>query len=174
MSAELVESLDANRKTKTDILIDHDGNTAIGGKLFVGGNPASDEKNSSLLAFKRELTGLGKAVDKLSREIEKAEARCDTDRKKLAENEEKTVDLQSLIIKVERGLLGIELQETSTRQEIERADRHRQVVAAEKVQIGSEIEQLKVRLAEAASSGETAEKLRLSVAGETGTYFRRA
>lgn len=166
MSAELVESLEAKEKKDADILIDYNGNTIIGGRLFVGGNPAADEKNSSLLAFKRELTGLSKAVDKLSKEIGKAEAKCQIDRGVLVDKEEKTVDLQSLIIKVERGLLGIELQETSTRQEIERAARHRQVVAAEGSQIASEIEQLNIKLAEAATSSETAENLRLAVSGE--------
>ncbi len=166
LSAELVEDLGASGKTKADIQINYDGDMVIGGKLFVGGNAASGEKNSSLLAFKRELSGLGKAVDKLAREIASAESKCEADRKILVDKEEKTVDLQSLIIKVERGILGIELQERSTQQEIERAERHRQVVASELTEIKTEIEQLGLKLAEAASSSESAEKLRLSAYDE--------
>ncbi len=166
LSAELVEDLGASGKTKADIQINYDGDMVVGGKLFVGGNAASGEKNSSLLAFKRELAGLGKAVDKLSREIASAESKCEADRKILVDKEEKTVDLQSLIIKVERGILGIELQERSNHQEIERAERHRHVVASELNEIKSEIEQVGLKLAEAASSGESAEKLRASASDE--------
>ena len=166
MAAELVASLESKGKSSADILINGNGDMAVGGKFFVGGNPAADGKNSSLLAFKRELSGLSKAVDKLSKEIVSAESNCEADRTILVDREEKTVDLQSLIIKVERGILGIELQERSAIQEIERADRHRQVVASEKSQIESEIEQLGAKLAEAAASSENAEKLRTTASDE--------
>ena len=166
LSAVLVENLGAARNVTADIRIDFKGDMVIGGKLFVGGNATSDEKNSSLLAFKRELTGLGKSVDKLSEEIASAESECEAAHMILVDKEEKTVDLQSLMIKVERGILGIELQEKSTLQEIERADRHRQVVASELNQIKSEIAQVNSKLAEALSSGESAEKLRASVSDE--------
>ena len=166
LSAELVEVLGASGKAKADIQINYDGDMVISGKLFVRGNAASGEKNSSLLAFKRELAGLGKAVDRLAKEIASAEFKCEVDRKILVDKEEKTVDLQSLIIKVERGILGIELQERSTHQEIERAERHRQVVASEFNEITSEIEQVRLKLAEAASSSESAEKLRGSASNE--------
>ena len=166
LSAELVEDLNIAGKTKADIRINYDGDIVVRDALFVGGNAAADEKNSSLLAFKRELAGLGKAVDKLSKEIVAAESKCETNRTVLVDKEEKTVDLQSLIIKVERGILGIELQEKSTLQEIERSDRHRQVVASELDQIKDEIGQVNAKLAEAASSGEGAEKLRASALGE--------
>ena len=162
MSAELVENFETKVKTGADVRINYNGDIVVSGKLFVGGNAASDEKNSSLLAFKRELAGLGKAVDKLAKEIASAESKCEADRNMLVDKEEKTVDLQSLIIKVERGILGMELQETSARQEIERAERHRQVVASELNQIRSEIEQVNLKLTEAASSSEGAEKLRAS------------
>ncbi|MEO7673755.1 MAG: hypothetical protein ABIU09_06725, partial [Pyrinomonadaceae bacterium] len=166
LSAELVEDLSSTEKNRADIRIDYSGDMVVGGKLFVGGNAASDEKNLSLLAFKRELAGLGKAVSKLAKEIASAEAKCEIDRKDLADKEEKTVDLQSLIIKVERGILGMELQERSAIQEIERAERHRQVVASELKQIRSEIEQVHAKLAEAASSSESAEKLRIAASDE--------
>ena len=84
----------------------------------------------------------------------------------LIDTEEKTVDLQSLIIKVERHILGVELQERSTRQEIERADRHRQVVASEREQIRSEIEEVRSKLAEAAENGGSAEGFRAAAAAE--------
>ncbi len=166
LSAELVDNLESKGKKNADILINYDGEMIVADKLFIGGNAASDAKNSSLLAFKRELAGLGKAVDKLSKEIAAAESKCEIDRKLLVDKEEKTVDLQSLLIKVERGLLGIELQQKSTLQEIQRADRHRHVVASELTQIRSEIEQVNSKLGEAGSSGSSAEELRTSVADE--------
>ena len=166
LCAELTEGLAVAGKTKADIQINYQGDMIVGGKLFVSGNAASDEKNLSLLAFKRELHGLGKAVGKLTKEIAAAESRCETDRKILVDKEEKTVDLQSLIIKVERGILGIELQEMSIHQEIDRAERHRQVVANETSQIILEIEHLKLRLTEAESSGGSAEGLRLAASDE--------
>ena len=82
------------------------------------------------------------------------------DGRALALIEEKTVDLQSLIIKVERGLHGLDIQRSTTRQEIERAERHKKVVAEEQKQTREEIEQNRLRITEAAENRRRAEAFR--------------
>ena len=59
----------------------------------------------------------------------------DGSRDQLVDLESKTVDLQSLIIKVDRGIHGLQIQVHAAREEIERAERHRKVVADELEQI---------------------------------------
>jgi chromosome segregation ATPase len=54
-------------------LIDTDGDYVFQGRLFVGGKAQANEKNSSLLAFKRELRELEAAIKNLTKEAEKAE-----------------------------------------------------------------------------------------------------
>lgn len=168
MSAAFVDDLRSVKKPGAEIVIDSRGEMIVGGTLFVTGSRTSDERNSSLLAFKRELSGLGKAVEKLTDKLAVAEALVEKDRQALVEQEEKTVDLQSLIIKVERGLVALEVQEKSNLQEIERANRHSTVVGSEIEQLDREADQLKERLAEAASGGANAETERVSVADELG------
>ncbi|MGD9561740.1 MAG: chromosome segregation protein SMC [Pyrinomonadaceae bacterium] len=166
MSAELVDDLSSRSGSDGQILIDPRGGISVGGRLFVAGSATTEEKNASLLAFKRELSGLGQAVDKLAKKIAAAETEVEKDRRALVEQEEKTVDLQSLIIKVERGLVTLEMQERANRQEIDRANRHRTVVLAELDQLAGEAEQLQGRLADADAGEAQAEKLRMSAADE--------
>ncbi|MCC6330272.1 MAG: AAA family ATPase, partial [Acidobacteria bacterium] len=108
----------------------------------------------------RELLGLGKAVESLAKKVAAGETAVERDRSGLVEQEERTVDLQSLIIKVERGLVGLEIQEKNNLQEIERANRHRNVVAAELEQLAGEADQLQNRLQEAAAGESKAEEFR--------------
>ncbi|HKX84695.1 MAG TPA: chromosome segregation protein SMC [Pyrinomonadaceae bacterium] len=159
LSAEFVDSFDSlNGHPGT--FVDLKGSMRIGGRFFVSGDEITDEKNESLLAFKRELAGLGKALEVLTADVESAHARSEADRKALIESEERTVDLQSLIIKVERHILSLEMQERSLRQEIERAERHKKVVAEEYQQAQSEIVEINDRIHEAESNRRAAEELR--------------
>ena len=129
--------------------------------LFISGRELTDDQpNASLLAFKRELSGLEGTLAALDEQIAVARSIAEEDGRELASLEEKTVDLQSLIIKVERGLHGLDIQRSTTRQEIERAERHKKVVADEQRQTHEEIEQNKARIAEAAESRRTAEQYR--------------
>ncbi len=161
MAARIVDSFDDAESHYDEILIDLDGDVFIRGLLFIGGKIAANEKNASLLAFKRELNQLERDAGNLSSEIEKAERTVAESRKTLEEKEEKTVDLQSLIIKVERGVHGLEIQERSTQQEIERAERHRAVVAGETDQIGAEILEIHNRQEQSATNSQTAEEQRV-------------
>ncbi len=158
MTARLVENF-AGPKSD-DILVNFDGDMLIGGMLSISGKQGADQKNSSLLAFKRELSGLERSAERLEKLIANVESRSSVNRKSLTEKEEKTVDLQSLIIKVERGILGFEVQHNSLKQDIERAARHIKVVAEEKAQIESEIEHIRTQITEAAANRQGAESLR--------------
>lgn len=166
MAARLVDDIGTAAIDAGQIAIDKAGEFTFGSTLFEGGSNTADEKNASLLAFKRELSGLGKAVAKLGKDMAAAEAAVESDRAELAKQEEKIVDLQSLIIKVERGLVALELQEKTNQHEIERAERHLSVVLAEIDQARTESDSLSQKIREAEEGGINAEAQRLSVSDE--------
>lgn len=141
MSVQITENLSEVKAERSEVFANLDGDLNFGGKLFVSGKPNSNEKNTSLLAFKRELRELETKNNSLSKEVERAENETDKARFDLTEKENEIVDLQSLMVKIERELLSLEIQEKSIRQEIERAERHEKVVA-------EEIQQIKMELAE--------------------------
>ena len=163
MAAQFTDDFD-NIEEKNDISVTFGGDVNIGGKLFVGGKTNANEKNGSLLAFKRELRQLESDTNKLNKEIEKAEKETEKARQALTEKENKLVDLQSLIVKVERELLAQEIEAKSLAQEIERARRHQRVVAEETGQIETEIAEIRRKQAEAKTNAEKAEKARLAAA----------
>ncbi len=158
MSARLVD--DFGTKAGNEILINHEGEMLLGGRLFVGGKQGSDGKNESLLAFKRELTGLEKTTKRLASEIETAKTTTEKARRILADNEGKMVDLQSLIIKVDRGVHGLQIQVRTAREEIERAERHRRVVADESGQTTAEIADLRQKRDDALANKKAADLAR--------------
>jgi chromosome segregation protein len=161
LSAKLIENIGDAETGTGEVFVTRGGTVISGDGLFVSGREATDDRpNASLLAFKRELTGLGTTLAALDEEISIARAIAEEDGRALASIEEKTVDLQSLIIKVERGLHGLDIQRSTTRQEIERAERHKKVVAEEQKQTLEELEQNKTRIAEAAENRHTAEQFR--------------
>ena len=160
MSAEFVETFAKLKIKPTENYVDAEGDLNFGGKLFVGGKVQTNEKNSSLLAFKRELRELDAATAKLAKEIEKAEKETEKARKILSEKEEKLVDLQSLVVKVERDLHAQEVQAKSLAQEIERAQRHSRVVADENKQIEKEITEISAKKKSATENAKNAEKAR--------------
>ncbi|MGD9629413.1 MAG: chromosome segregation protein SMC [Pyrinomonadaceae bacterium] len=159
MSARLVDAFDAGSRPG-ETLVKPNGDILIGGRLFISGNSPADEQNASLLAFKRELSGLDARAAALEGELHLAESTAQAKRATLAEIEEKAVDVQSLIIKVERHILGLESQEALARQEIERADRHRKVVADEIAQAKNEVAEIEARISEAEQNARNAMELR--------------
>jgi chromosome segregation protein len=161
LSAKLIDNIGDAETGTGEVYVTRGGTVISGDGLFVSGREATDDRpNASLLAFKRELTGLGTTLAALDEEISIARAIAEEDGRTLAGIEEKTVDLQSLIIKVERGLHGLDIQRSTTRQEIERAERHKKVVAEEQKQTLEELEQNKTRIAEAAENRQAAEQYR--------------
>lgn len=160
MALEFIENLG---EAKVDSnLIDAEGDFVFGGKLFVSGKANANEKNSSLLAFKRELRELETAIKNLTRETEKSEKETEKARKVLAGKEEEIVDLQSLIVQVERDLLSLEIQEKSARAETERAERHKKVVGEEIAQIEKELGEIGAKQKEARTNADKAEKARVA------------
>ena len=156
MSAKLVEDFDYSEKNDENFAT-FAGDLNFGGKLFVGGKVNANEKNTSLLAFKRELRELKSTGELLSNEINSNEIETEKVRKILVEKENEIVDLQSLIVKVERELLSLEIQEKSIKQEIERAERHKKVVGEETKQIETELEQIRQKQKDAKLNAEKAE-----------------
>ena len=159
MALEFAENPEAEKSNEN--LIDADGDFVFARRLFVSGRAQANEKNSSLLAFKRELRELETALKNLSKDTEKAEKETAKARQNLAEKEEQIVDLQSLIVQVERDLLSLEIQEKSARTETERADRHKKVVAEEITQIEKEIGEIGSKQKDAQINAEKAEKARV-------------
>lgn len=157
MALEFAEELNGKAN-----LIDAEGDYIFGGKLFVSGKAQANEKNSSLLAFKRELRELESTIKNLAKTIEKSEKETEKARKVLSEKEEQIVDLQSLIVQVERDVLGLEIQEKSARQETERAERHKKVVTEEIAQIERELGEIETKQKEARVNAEKAETARVA------------
>ncbi|MGI8639914.1 MAG: chromosome segregation protein SMC [Pyrinomonadaceae bacterium] len=172
MAAQLVEDFHAAKVESDEIFATFDGDLNFGGKLFVSGKANANEKNSSLLAFKRELRELKTNSEKLGKEIEKAERETEKASLCLVEKENEIVDLQSLIVKVERELLGLEIREKSIKQEIERAERHKKVVAEETKQIETELAEIQEKQKEAKLNAQKAEKAR-SVSAEKSADITR-
>ncbi len=141
MSVQITENLGEAKAEGNEVFANLDGDLNFGGKLFISGKQNSNEKNTSLLAFKRELRELDTKNKALSKEVERAEKATDKARFDLTEKENEIVDVQSLMVKIERELLSLEIRERSIKQEIERTERHEKVIA-------EEIQQLKMELAE--------------------------
>ena len=161
LSARIVDTVEDADVSTGETFVTLGGTVITPAGLFVSGLEVTDDQpNASLLAFKRELSGLERTLTALDEEIAAARLIAEDDSRSLASLEEKTVDLQSLIIKVERGLHGLDIQRSTTRQEIDRAERHKKVVAEERRQTMEEIEQNKVRISEAVENRERAEQLR--------------
>jgi chromosome segregation protein len=160
MSAMLVDDLANARAVSGAVFVDHDGDMIYGSKLFVGGGRQKESKNESLLAFKRELNGLTSSVKGLAGKLEAARGKVESARSRLMDNESKMVDLQSVLIKVDRGIHGLQIQIRTTREEIERSLRHRKVVESEAGQLVAEIADFEARIADAARDREAAEKAR--------------
>jgi chromosome segregation protein len=160
LSTRIVESLDDVDLTSGESFVTLGGTVVTSNGLFISGQEVADGTNASLLAFKRELSGLEKTLVALDSEIAIARSISEENGRALATLEEQTVDLQSLIIKVERGLHGLEIQRSTTRQEIDRAERHKKVVSEERKQTGGETAQNLERIAEAAANRKSAEQFR--------------
>ncbi|MCY7347294.1 MAG: hypothetical protein LH614_13855, partial [Pyrinomonadaceae bacterium] len=165
MAAILTENLETATAKSDETLIGLNGDLNVGGKLFVGGKINANEKNTSLLAFKRELRELENVTQKLNEEFEEAEKETVEARNILTERENKLVDLQAFIVKVERELLSNEMQAKSLAQETERAARHKKVVGEESKQIETEVSEIELKRRDAKSSAEKAAKARESAAG---------
>ena len=172
-SARLVANVYTEESTDGELIVDHDGNIHAAGQLFISGASATDQQNASLLAFKRELSELDHEARRLAQVVDVEETANAADRGALAEHEERTVDLQSVIIKVERGILALEVQERAARQDIERSERHKKVVADERAQVEIEIQDLEKRLLDAAENSASAKSKVAEIAEQIADVTER-
>ncbi|MDQ2746114.1 MAG: chromosome segregation protein SMC [Acidobacteriota bacterium] len=156
MAARLTEHFDEAKAQGEEIFVDSGGDLNVGGKLFIGGKANASEKNTSLLAFKRELRELEKTIVKLDEAVAEADEQTEKARVVLVEKENKLVDSQSFIVKFERDILAVEVRVKSLAQEIERAERHKKVVGAEAEQITRELSEVAAKRGEAKSNAEKA------------------
>ena len=160
MSAKVIENIEKAKAKKDEVFVTLEGDLVVGGKLFVSGKTKANQKNNSLLAFKRELRELEKSSKKSEKAKAKLEKQVEKSSKVLNEKEEAIIDLQSFIVQVERNLLSQEIQSKSLAQEIERAERHKKIVSEETLQIESEIKQTTKKRKEAQSNAKIANKAR--------------
>lgn len=161
MSAVLVDDLAAASGKGDQTFVSRSGDLLLAGRVYVAGQQKPAGKNTSLLAFKRELSQLGKEAVRLEAAIRSAASDVERARESLVELESKTVDLQSLIIKVDRGIHGLQIQVHAAKEEIARAERHQKVVLTEVEQIFHEIADAKQSGVEARSNKENAEASRV-------------
>ncbi|REJ79249.1 MAG: chromosome segregation protein SMC [Acidobacteria bacterium] len=158
MHARLIDSLRDADEADHEIAATWDGDIVAGGQLYVSGRTPEGEKNVSILGFKRELSELKLGASELAAGIKRAEEDVETASATVASLEDRLVDLQALIVKIERESLSKEVHARSLAQEIERAERHRTVVSDEISQNVSEIESLESRKREAAENAGIASK----------------
>ncbi len=156
MNARVVDDLVGSHARSGDVVVTPGGGISFGDRVLISGQAKASGKNTSLLAFKRELTQLGKECTRLDTSIAAQRGKVEAARTQLVDSESKTVDLQSLIIKVDRGIHGLQIQVHSAKEEIGRAERHRKVVTDEVAQIMAEIADLKQQQAEALVNKESA------------------
>lgn len=173
MSADLVDELDDTPSAAGGVTVAENGDIRFGNSLFISGQTSTGERNDSLLAFKRELTGLARSAERLENEVAKAEEAANAERSALTNLEERTVDLQSLIIKVERHILSLELHEKNVRQEIDRTERHRKVVVEEHAQLTAEIADMRAKIGAAQTSRIEAEAARREAQADLDETTRR-
>jgi len=168
-----VESISAESCEDEQMVVDYDGNVLIGGRLLISGKANKGGKNDSLLAFKRELNHLGTAVDRLESTVNVAREEVEQSKAALVEIESRTVDLQSLIIKVDRGIHGLQIQVQTAREEISRAERHRKVVEDEAAQIALEMAELKSRRTDALATKASADEARSETESSLESIYGR-
>lgn len=159
MSAEVVGNIE---NAKAESFVTTEGDLVFKGKLFISGKANQNEKNSSLLGFKRELRELQTNNERLVKEVEKAEKEINKLREKLSNKDSQISELQTVITTAERELLSLEIQAKSLAQEIDRAERHKKVVAEETKQIERELSELVSKQKDAKSNAQKAELARQS------------
>ncbi len=161
MTARVVDSVDQVGNGDR-LVVTREGDLVYSGKLFVSGAKDSSAQNTSLLAFKREMRELAKAVTVSEKEVAESAKVVEDSRSNLKKHEENLVDLQSYIVQLERDLLSREIQATSVVQEIDRAERHKKIVEDEIAQIRKEIEILEAKSKDALESATSAETARVA------------
>jgi chromosome segregation protein len=162
MTSQVVESIGVASNNIDENFVSFDGDLCFGGTLFVSGKHNTNEKNTSLLAFKRELRELQSTNKSLTKNLAIAEAKVEEQKLNFAAKEEKVFDIQQIIAFRERELLSDELTIKSLIQDSERNERHKKVIAADSEQINKELNELKTRLSQIDENAKVADKERVT------------
>ncbi len=163
MNARIVDTLDdatALSLATGDMFVTTDGDWVAGGQLVNAGNGRALEEGAGLLTFKRELRELELRGNELAGELAVAEMSARDARARLTGLEEAVVMLNASIAHEEREAMSRELNASTLKQDVERAERHLRVVADDIARLSEDRRELEKRRAETTAEAETAEAAR--------------
>jgi chromosome segregation protein len=163
MNARLASSLDdaiARSLATGEMYVTLNGDWVTHGQFVSAGDARALEEGAGLLTFKRELRELEARAEVLQMELTSAEANASSARDRLVVLEDAVVLLNEAIKREERELMARELAAASLGQEIERADRHIRVVAADAARVKEEQLEVERRRLNALTEANAAEQAR--------------
>ena len=167
MNARLAVSLDeamAQSLATGEVFVTLNGDWVAKGQFVSAGDARALEEGAGLLTFKRELRELEARAEALRTEMGVAETAAQEARTRLVELEDAVVLLNEAIGREEREAMARELTAAGLAQEIERAERHVRVVAADADRIEDERRETEQRRLTAMSDAEAAELARTTAA----------
>jgi chromosome segregation protein len=165
INARIVDTLDdatALSLATGDMFVTTDGDWVAGGQLVNAGNPdkSGPEEGAGLLTFKRELRELELRGNELAGELAVAEMSAKDARSRLTGLEESVVLLNASIAREEREAMSRELNASTLKQDVERAERHLRVVADDIARLSEERRELGDRRANTIAEAGMAEAAR--------------
>jgi chromosome segregation protein len=163
MNARIVDTLDdatALSLATGDMFVTADGDWVAGGQLVNAGNGRALEEGAGLLTFKRELRELELRANELAGELAVAEMSAKDSRSRLTGLEESVVLLNASIAREEREAMSRELNASTVKQDVERAERHLRVVADDIARLSEERRELEDRRANTIAEAGMAEAAR--------------
>lgn len=140
------------------------GEIVTANNLFQFGKANGNEKNHSILAFKRELRELQKQSEQLITKLTEAENTVQTEKANVLRVENKLKELEFEISRLERETMTREVFLKSLQEEISRAERHRKIVSDETRQIETERKEIFAKREKTLHDAKTAEQLRSKTA----------
>ena len=167
MRARVAQSLeDAMVKSLAtgELYVTLNGDWVANGQFVSAGDARALEEGAGLLTLKRELRELEARAQTLEEELQKAETLAKEARARLVGLEDAVVLLNEAIGREERESMERELTATGLAQEIERAERHRRVVAADLSRVEEERLEVERRRQSALADAENAEAQRAAAA----------
>src|SRR5229473_1803209 len=141
MNARIVDTLDdatALSLATGDMFVTTEGDWVAGGQLVNAGNGRALEEGAGLLTFQRELRELELRGNELAGELAVAEMSAKDARSRLTGLEESVVLLNASIAREEREAMSRELNASTLKQDVERAERHLRVVADDIARLSEE------------------------------------
>jgi chromosome segregation protein len=163
MKARLARNLEeamAKSLATGELFVTLNGDWVANGQFVSAGDARALEKGAGLLTLKRELRELDARAQTLEAELRAAEAVAKDSRVRLVGLEDAVVLLNEAIGREEREAMERELTATGLAQEIERAERHQRVVAADADLVKDERLEVERRRLAALADAETAETAR--------------